>query len=96
MDDINSQLDQLMNMSFLDMVLPYTPDAAGFGNFITSPRPLSTVSASLNASEVPFDGSRWGPPPLKTHWIKLDQEAWNAKIGSLQYEQVGLWNLSLT
>lgn len=80
-EDVAQQLDQIMNMSFLD-----------FANYTPGPThdPFSSNSPGFSASPPsdmsPFE-TRWGPPPNRFVWTKLDEETWSKLVEQLTDEK---------
>jgi len=78
--DVAQQLDQIMNMSFLDFA-QYTPGPAT-DTFSSSP----SFSASPPSDMSPFE-TRWGPPPNRFVWTKLDEGTWAKLLEQLTDEK---------
>lgn len=79
--DVAHQLDQIMNMSFLDFA-NYTPGPTHDSFSSNSPG----FSASPPSDMSPFE-TRWGPPLNRFVWTKLDEETWCKLVEQLTDEK---------
>jgi hypothetical protein len=81
--DVAQQLDQIMNMSFLDFA-SYTPGPLTTDTFSSLSSP--SFSASPPSDMSPFE-TRWGPPPNRFVWTKLDEQTWSKLVEQLSDEK---------